>query len=699
MANDFGISLDDAVNELSWAVEEAYNFMVSEFSQDWDIGEAYFAGKCDLETEKGRSTIVKTEARDVIRALMPNVMRILLQAKKPVEYIPCSVRDAAYISRQGLWINHLFNAAGGYKSLYDATLESMKLKSGPIKVVWEENPAPEHIYVTGITAEEVLAYKEVEDIVIEEVSEHESPTGGEQLFDLRGTRYYTNGKISFEAFPIYEFFVRRNASSLDGLHGHRRSVTVGEAIELGLEYDNWRDLDNNDPKTNDAASPETLRRGYTPDESDEKTVDLMQHKFLLTEAYCYFDMDGDGVPEKYVFYLGGSKYEYLHHEQIEDFCIALVSVDPMPFTVIGRSIVDLTKQSQDNETSILRAIVDNAHQANNPRPAADPNRVNFNDLMNNSIGAPIRTKGKAEIQYVDIPFTAQGLMPFLEWLERDAEMRVGVTKAARGLDPDALQSTDKNAVMNTISLSQGQVELIVRNIVETGMIPLFRMALRLAMRHMDSRQMMIYKDAVVPVDISRFDPNLTAIPRVGIGTTSPEQKFGTLQFILQQQKEYMQTFGVDNPFTSLSQIYNTLEDMLEIGGIYDPGRYFTYIGRTEEQIIGQQLMQQRAMQAQSQRENQPLDPGKALFMTESLKARTNQLKIMTDRAVKHAELQKDALQFSEEMDFRRDDMAQQRVIDLAKIGQGALDAKIKREQDASKPKSTEGSATRNQSTG
>lgn len=530
MANDFGIDLEDAISELQTGVEEASNFMSSEFSNDWEIGEAYYAGKCDLPIEEGRSSIVKTEARDAIRAIMPNVMRVLLQSNKPVEYMPSSVYAAAFADQQGLWINQLFMGGGGYTTLFDAALESMKLKSGPVKVFWEENPSPESIYATGLTAEEVVAYQDDEDIIVDDVEEENSPTGG-VTYSVKATRYYENGKIVFEAFPIYEFFVGRNASNLEGLHGHRRTVLVSEAIEMGLEHDNWREIDNNDPKHSDAAGAEQQRRGYAGNQDDSLEGDLMNHEILLTEAYCRYDMDGDGVSEKYVFYFGGTNYQYLHHEKIEDFEIALVSIDPQPFTVIGRSIVDVTKSSQDNETSVLRAIVDNAHQANNPRVAADPTRTNFDDVMNNAIGAPIRTKGRAELQVFDIPFTGQGLLPFLEWMERDAETRVGVTKAARGLDPNAMQSTDKQAVQNTIALSQGQIELMVRNIVNTGLIPMFKMALRLATRHMSRRQMLKYKGEVVPVDVAMFDPNLVAVPNVGLGTAAPEQKLGTLQFI------------------------------------------------------------------------------------------------------------------------------------------------------------------------
>jgi len=687
MANEYGIDEEQVVEELGERVRAAQNFMVAEFSQDWETGEAYFNGKCDLPSEEGRSQVVKTEVRDAIRAIMPNVMRILLQSRKPVEYIPSSVMSAAFAEQQSLWINHAFLSQDGYSHIYNAALESLKLKAGPIKVLWEENPHPEHIYATGISQEQVFLYEDDPDIVVDSVEENESPTGGiEPTYDVRATRYYNNGRITYESFPIYEFFVERNASDLrSSVHGHRRSVTVSEALEMGIEYDDWRELDDDDPRANDAAAADQQRRGYQINRNDDYDTDIMNHRFLLSEVYCEYDMDGDGVPEKYVFYLGGTTYEYLHHEQIEDFCIALVCADPIPFSVLGHSVVDVTKQSQDVETSILRAIVDNAHLANNPRPAADPTKTNFNDLMNNNLSAPIRTRGSPDIQYTDVPFTAQGLMPFLEYLEKDAENRIGVTKAAQGLDPDAMQSTDKQAVMNTIQLSQGQIELMVRNIINTGLIPLFRMSLRLASRHMDRRQVLPYKGAVVPVDISTFDPDLVAVPRLGIGTASTEQRLATLQFIYHEQKQYMSQFGMDNPFTSLSQVYNTIEDMVELGGITNVGRYFTYIDREAESTIAKQFAEHAQMQAEEQKKMAPLDPGKALVMSEHAKAQVRQMEIFNKRAIDELQLQYQALHDAEQMDFERDKTAQERVIELARIGKERLNDEITNEQNSSKP--------------
>ena len=688
MATKFGISVEDATAELQYEVEDAINFMQAEFEDDWAKAERYYAGGCDLPSEEGRSNAVKTEVRDTIRAATPNIMRVLYASRKPVEYIPSDIKHAKFIEQQALFINQLFTASGGYKIFYNSIQQAAKLKVGPIKTYWEDDPMPEFFAATGLTTEEVEALKadpEVEVTEVEECDDHDA-TG---LYDVEGLKYFKNGKIRIEDFPVYEFFVSRNATDLETarVHGHTRSCTVAEAIELGIDPDtDWNDLRGTDPEIKNGSQQSRARRGYSVDGSDSQSDDILQTEILLTEVYCKYDLEGEGVEQRYCFLLGGTGYKYIEHYQVEEYAIDLVSIDPMPYTVMGRSIADITVEMQDNETSILRAIIDNAHMANNPRYAGDPQNVDFSDLMNNAIGAPIKTRGQPAVQVVDIPFTGAQLIPFLQYLEQDTENRVGITKAAQGLDPDTLQSTNKEAVMNTIALSQGQIELMARNAVETGLMGVFRKMLRLSIRHMDRIQVLRTKGSYEPVDISLFDPALAAEPNVGLGTAGHQEKMQTLNFVLAKQESILAQFGMDNPFTSLSHIYNTLEDLVEIGGLRDPGRYFKLVTPEMEAQIMQEQARAEAEAAAAQQGPPPMDPSQALLMTEEMRAKVKQAEILANARKSELELQYKATKDAEELDLKRDELDQNRIIRLRELGEDRLNRIIERKQAANDPK-------------
>lgn len=690
MARKKKLKVEDVIPELSLFIEDSVDFMSSEFEDDWELAEAYYAGKTRMPSTVGRSNVVKTEVRDAIRNTMPSIMRTLLQARKIVEYIPNSVTVAPWVEQQAEYVTQLFWESDGYSQIYNCVLDAAKLKIGPVKTYYIEDPDPVYFKTTKVTQQQIEELLAAPDISIEDIVERDED-GPITLYDVEGYQEFPDGRIYIESINPAEFFINRNATSIqnaieEGVHGHRRSITVGAAIEMGLDFPNWVELDDEDPEQDEFEESTYYRRGYQKrNEQDYTSEDTLKHRFLLTEAYVTYDLNNTGRPQLYKFFLGGTSYKYIDHEEVEDSEFDLVQIDPIPHSAVGRSLADLLINEQDTNTSLLRATIDNAHASNNPRLAADPLKTNFDDLRSQRIGAHIRSKSDSPIQTVAIPFTGGQLLPLLQYLDMDTQNKVGVTKAAQGLDPDAMQSTDKNAVINTIQTSQGQVELMVRNIVETGLIPIFKKLLKLSARHMPAVQLMRTKGNLIPVSISTFDPNLIAIPNVGLGTASPMMKKQALMFVLQQQKEFMQTMGMNNPFTSYTQIYNTLEDLAELDGIMNVSRYFKMVTPEVEKRLAQA---QQAAAAKQQKEG-PVDPSKALVAIEQVKAGVKEKEILSDQIMEERKLAQKAFEAQMKADLERDKLAQDRVIEFTKLGQEQANAKreekLKKEQEETKP--------------
>lgn len=691
-----GIDLDQAKSEIRVLVDDAQDFVSSEMEEDWALAERYYNGETDLPIVENRSNVVKTEVRDAIRNTMPSIMRTLLHAREPVTYIPSSIMHAPWVSQQAQYVRQVFFANNGYMQLYSAILEALKLKIGPIKVSWDADPTPEYQKFTKVPftiVQELIADPlfEVDDFT--QVGDADEV--GPELYDVSGERLYENGRIRIQSVPNYEFFISRNCNSIEmaleqGTHGHSTIVSVSEAMEMGLDYGDWLKLDAEDPEQSDFTDSSAERRGYTKDAPNDPvaSVDVLSHKFKLTEAYVMYDLKGTGRRQIYRFYFGGSSNKYIHHEQVEDSEFALVIPIPIPHTAYGHSIADLTVKEQDTSTSLLRATVDNAHASNNPRVAADPNKTNFEDLMNPAIGAPIRKRSGDTIQPVVTPFTGQGLLGLLQYLDMDTQNKVGVTKAAQGLDPDAMQSTDKDAVMNTIMTSQGQTELMVRNIVESALIRVFKMVLKLATRHYSPQQTLMYQGHAMPINIKNFDTDAIAQPNVGLGTASPQQKQAALNMILQRQEAYMKEFGPNNPFTSYAKIYNTLEDLLDSVQIPDASRYFNVVTPAVEKKWGEARQKQMQEQQALAQKNQPMDPSKAYIQVEKIKAQSKAAETAARTGDTARKLELDALAKAEELDIKRDQMVQDRVVEFTKIGATSQTNSTKEEQKSNERIST-----------
>ena len=652
------IEVDDAAPELTADVERAVNFIVSEFSENWEDAQKYYNGDSNVPKVEGRSKVTSTNVRDAIRNLRPSLLRIFLHADSIVEYIPDGLAQQALAHAQSKYVNSLFFRIGGYRALYDAIQNAALKKNGILMYWWDDQPTLEHYDLSLLTEDNLDALSQEDGVsIIETELVSEIGVMGEPiaLYNATVAKEMVGGSIKVANVPLSEFFIDENATCISDavVHGHRRSMPVYEAMALGLAFEDLEGLDDYDPETNEFMGESEKRRGYAKTRySTEK--DPLNKRVLVTCAYKRYDFEGTGVPQLYKFYLGGTQYKYLYHEKVKNSPYVSICLDYEPTAFWGKSIFDLQQQEQDTQTSLLRATCDNAHAANNRRLAVHEQLVNMEDVLNPALGAPIRVRAPGQIQEIGVQSSVGAMLPLLQYLQQQSEIKVGVTNAAMGLDHDALQSTTREAAQNTIQLSQGQVEVMARNVAE-GLTDLFAGLLDLSMRHMPRQQVFEMSGEFIEVDQSVFNPRFAMRPNVGLGTGQKEDKIAGLSFVLERQKEVIAQYGPMNPIVPIQNYYNTLSDMAQIYGIHSFSRYFS--------PITQDTLQELQEIIQAQAENQPMDPAKAMLEAEQLKAQLRaqekQLEFTLEQRDKALERRIRALEFAATDDLERDRMVQQ----------------------------------------
>jgi hypothetical protein len=416
------------------------------------------------------------------------------------------------------------------------------------------------------------------------------------------------------------------------------------------------------------------RQGYEEDLSDEDELDPAMKLVGVTEAYMRMDVDGTGVPVLYKFLCGGTSYELLDFMPCDEIPFAKFEIDPEPHSWYGHSLSELVENDQDAATSILRGILDNVAMTNNPRIGIVDGAVNIDDVLNNEIGSLVRMRQAGSVQDLSVPFVAGQTLSALAYMDQLTEQKTGVTSASVGLNPDALQSTTKAAVQASVQAAAGQTEVMVRNLAD-GLRDLFGIMLRLMNKNMDEQKMMRMNGQFIPVDPRVWDTSMDISINVGLGTGREEEKQMALQQALQMQQMVYQQYGPMNGLVSLTNIRNTLADSLALSGVRNADRYFAPITPEIEMQMLQLQQQQQAMMAQ---QGQAQDPNAAFLQAEQIKA---QSKAQTDMMKLQLEAQKAAA----DDDLKRDQMAQDLMVDAAKIyGQygTAVDvARVKAEQD------------------
>ena len=662
------------------AIASAVDFVESEISQDRIKAQRYYDGEVDLGYEDGRSKVVATKVRDTVRAVKPSLMRIFLSTAKPVEFVPHGPEDVAMAEQATEFMHHEFTRLNGYRVINDAFQDALVKKQGIVKAYWMTYPEAEIYTFTDLNDDELAYLTDDDEVSVLEQTTEMSISMDEMGMEIETpshsikiSRQQEKGELCIESVPPEEFFINRDARNLKDAYlvAHRTEMRAGDLIAMGYDPEVVLDLNSFDNGSEMTEAEVHERRGYDLDTSDEDEQDPSMKNVTVTEAYMRIDADGTGIPVLHKITCGGTSYEMLDFEPCDELPFAKFEIDPEPHTFYGRSLAEIVMDDQDAATSILRSILDNVAMTNNPRLAVIEGAANIDDVLNNEIGAIVRMRQAGAVQDLSVPFTAGQTLGALTYLDGLVETKTGVSRASMGLDPDAMQSTTKAAVQATVQAAAGQVEVMVRNLAD-GMRDLFGIMLRLSNKNVDEEQMMRMNGTFVPVDPRVWDSSMDVSINVGLGTGREEEKAMALNQALQMQTMVYQTYGPMNGLVSMTNIRNTLADQLAIAGYRNADRYFAPI---TEEIEAQMLQQQQEAQAQ---QGEAQDPNAAFLQAEQMKA---QAKMQSDMA----KLQLDTQKAAAEDDLKRDQMAQDLLVDAAKVygdyGTKVDIARIQAEQD------------------
>jgi len=683
------------------AVQDAVDFIESEISEPRIRAQRYFDGKVDIGHEQGRSKVVATKCRDVVRGIKPSIQRVFLSTENPVEFVPRMPEDVPVAEQMTKYANYKFQQNNGYRMLNDVFQDAMVKKCGIAKVMFEDKTKSEIYSYTGLSAEEFMFLAEEDDVevleqtITQEIEIDEMGVEIERpIYDVKISRTVSDGDILITSVPPEEFFVDRNARSIDDFFvvGHRTDMTIGDLLAMGYEEDEIQGLTGTISTMESEAEFE--RRGYTVDEDDDESVDPTSKKVVVTEAYMKVDAEGLGIPQLYRFVLAGSGYKMLSYDLADEVPFAVFEIDPEPHAFFGRSLVELVMNDQDAATSMLRGVLDNVSLTNNPGLEVVEGQVSIDDLLNNEIGRIVRVKSPGAIREQVVPFTAGSTLPALQYFDMLVDNKTGVSKAAQGLDPDVLQSATATAVAATMEGAAGQAEVMARNLAEGGMRQLFRLIASTIIKNSDKEEIIRLNNQFVAVDPRVWNADMDIIVNVGLGTGRENEKAAVLRETIQMQMSIWQQYGPNNGMVTMTNIRNTLADTLAAVGLKNSDRYYLPVTpESEQQLIAQK--QQEAMMAQQQQQQggaPASDPNQAFLMAEQMKA---QSKVQVDMAKLQLDAQKASADQQFKMhelamkdDLKRDEMVQDLAVEVAKIlGQYNSTvnvAAVKAEQDATR---------------
>ncbi|MBR0647718.1 portal protein, partial [Plastoroseomonas hellenica] len=611
------------------------------------------------EDLRGRSTVVAREVADIVHQMLPGLIRIFTSGERVVEFVPHGPEDEAMAEQMTDYVGYCINADGNswFATLHDAVHDALLKKTGIVKWWWDEAVRVEELDYTGLdplTEARLLADPAIE--VLERVETETTVKGSAPYpaaaalgamvpaaagapggmagnppvagappplpamgmlglpdplsiaIDLRVRRTVRRGVLRLMAVPPEEFVIARDARDVEGASycAHRSLERISDLVARGagdVETLARHATAEADFALNDEATQRDPARALPFDQS---SIDRSAWRVLHIEHFIRCDADGDGIAELHRVCTVGDDCELvLSDEVVPEVPMALGSPVRQPHRVIGSSIADQTLDLQDLKTGILRSVMDSLAEALDPKMAVVEGQVNLDDVANNERGAIIRMKTPGAVQMLNLPFVGAEAMGVLAYVDEVKAQRTGITRASRGLDPEALQSATKVAVQNTIEASQERVEMIARTLAETLVKQVFRGVLRALVRHQDRPRMVRLRGRWVEIDPRVWDAEMDVSVNVALGRGPDSQRMAFLMMVLQQQQQILTTIGPDNPLVTIRQLRATLAEIVRLGGYKDANRFFLDPGAADDMAF-------RAKAQQARGQGAAPDPGAAL---------------------------------------------------------------------------------------
>lgn len=632
---------------VSHLVKECESYR-EELSIDRDKAMEYFDGNMeDVPVIEGRSKVVSRDVRAHIKKVLPSLIRTILGNDQVAEFQPMGEGDEEYAEQASDYIsNVVFPESDGYEAVEDAIHDALKLRNGIIRWWHEKKDRVEVTQHTGLDEMALVQLIGDDDVTVLEQDqrveivdiEGQGPTAT-TVYDVKIRKRFTNGRTRLGAVPPEQLLVHPDAlcieeSPLTGINMRQRRSDL-----VAMGYD--RDVIDSLPvagATSDQDDEESTRRRDLINDDNATAATAMQ-EVEYYELYVRYDADDDGIAElRRLVYAGAIKEEYLlENEEWDDVPFADIISERRPHQREGSSIADDTMEGQKVKTVLLRETLDNIYWQNKAQPIVDEQAVvNPDAVLNPAFGKPIRvsagTDVRAALGFTQVPFVGAQSFQMLDYFDREMADVTGITDAAGGLAPDALQNVTAKASSMVEQAGIAQTELMARTIAR-GLVPVFKGLLKLTIKHQDKPRMVRLRKKWVTFDPKPWNSGMDVIVNTGLGAGTRERDMMMMQMIVGLQEKILAQLGtVNNPFVTPKNMFNALTKLVQASGMRATDQFFTE--PTEEQI--NKLIAQQSNQPNPEMEKLKQQQAKA-----DMDAKIEQQKIESNERIEMAKLQQE----------------------------------------------------------
>ena len=661
----------------------------------------------DTPADEGRSQLVSRDVRANIKKVLPSLARTLLHGDELGEFHPVEQGDEEASKQSTDYLNYIIVPETNARTiLYDALYDALLLRNGIVKWWWEEKTDATSSRHSGLSEEAFVELASDDEVEVLEHTERQEQIDGEMgpqeitVHDAKIKRMRTKRAARLAAVPRERFLIHPDATCLEDslLTGEKDTITRSDLVAMGHDRKKVDDL----PLAEEDEVEEDQRRdtvdGHNEAQRANEPIDYY-------DFYIRIDMDGDGIAELHHMQFAGGLGEknMLVDEECEEVQFADISIMRRPHQWEGISLADDLMEIQRVKTVLLRSTADNIYWQNNPQPIFQRGRIHNPDaLYNPEFGKPIEVKDgvsvKDAVGFNQVPFVASNSFEMMNYMDKEAEERTGVSDASSGLAPDALQNMTAKASAMIEAQGIGQTELMVKTAAE-GIRRVFRGLLRLTIQHQDIPRTVRLRDEWVEVDPRQWNAEMDCSVNTGLGAGTRERDAQMMQAVMALQEKMLAAFGPNNPFVKPNNLSASTKKFVESVGLKTPSLYFTEPDPQEVQaqidasekapspeemkLQAQMQLEQMKMQTNAAKEKAQMDADLQVKQAEIEAASRGQAdKLASDAALLERKLQFDAQKWADEKQLRIEEMRQKREDEIMKFQASSMSKTLEGDTNA-----------------
>lgn len=395
----------------------------------------------------------------------------------------------------------------------------------------------------------------------------------EDKFSGQVTYEVTTEGVCVEYVPFEEVIIEPTARSLADANyiGHRVRKSKDELLIMGFDAET---IENLNPASSDIEAgviANSRVNNLNPlNVSDVLSVgDERADKLWLHENYIKTSLISGRMEILQVFTMNGQIIEV---NRVNEFPFETLTPFPIPGSVWGESVFDITRDVQDLNTTLVRGVIDNIMNANFRRYEAVKGQYDRESLLNNRPGAVIEVNMQGAVTPFPFHQLPQGIDSLLDYINSKKEERTGVSKVGQGLDPNVFKNDNAAATVGMVmSAAQNRLRMVARNIAQRGMMSLMLSIYNLIREN--GKQLIYVETAkgMVALDPKRLPPRNQMIVSVAVGDGERKERAAALQGLMMSMTQVPQL----QQFLQPNNAYYLAGQLFEAMGVRDIENYIT----------------------------------------------------------------------------------------------------------------------------